>query len=303
MPLYRKKETLLHSLHVSVVLMLMAALGGGLLVLDHPIYLLVLGLGLLSITGSADLFSEARIYLKMGKTVALLIFLINPIFNRNGSHILLFGPRLPVLGKLDITLEAVLYGALSAWRVFFLVLTFGMAGMLLDPDEVLRLLSPSAWRTSLALGLSVRMYPTLVTEAKRMTEAQMARGIPLEARGRYERFRARLPLWMSLFRNSLERASTVAESMAARGFGGRRRTAWKKKGCRPRDVVVACLTGMPLVFAIVVAACSGGYELFPSPDPLGKGFSPWATAGLSMPFVLLAGLSTWWRRGGNRYLL
>ncbi len=303
LPIYRNKGTLLHSLHASVVLLFMAAVVGGLLLLDHPLYLLFLGVGLLTMMHSADLVGESRPYVRIGATLAVLVFLLNPLFNRNGSHVLLFGPRLPVLGKLDITLEAVLYGALSGGRVFSLVLAFGLAGMLLDPDEVLRLLSPSIWRTSLALGLSVRMYPTLVTEAQRMKEAQMARGLPLETGGKWERFKAYLPLWTSLFRNSLERASTVAESMAARGFGGKKRTVWKKSNYRRIDVLWVTLLAIPLMTAVVVAACSDGYSLFPSPDPLGKGFSPWAGAGISLPFLLVSGLSAWWRGRGRKYLL
>jgi energy-coupling factor transport system permease protein len=295
LPIYRKKGTLLHSLHVSVVLALVAAVAGGLLVLDHPLYLLLLGLGTLGLVRWARLARESQPYTRVGGTVAVLVFFLNPLFNRNGDHVLVFGPRIPVLGKLDITLEAVLYGALAAWRVFFLVLVFGLAGMLLDPDEVLRVISPSAWRTSLALGLSVRMYPTLVTEAQRMREAQLARGVPLESGGRWDRFRARLPLWMSLFRDSLERASALAESMAARGFGSGRRTHWKRRGYRPRDGLVALGVVVPLATAVVLGAVWGGYSLFPSPDPLGRGLSPWTVAGLSLPLAVLGLASTWWR--------
>ncbi|MEJ5186365.1 MAG: energy-coupling factor transporter transmembrane component T, partial [Candidatus Geothermincolales bacterium] len=262
-----------------------------------------LGIGVLGIATWADLGKESRAYARVGATVAVFIFLLNPVFNRNGSHVLVYGPHVPVLGKLDVTLEAVLYGGLAAWRVFFLVLSFGMAGMLLDPDEVLRVLSPSAWRTSLALGLSVRMYPTLVTEAQRMREAQMARGIPLESGTRWERFRARLPLWMCLFRNSLERASALAESMAARGFGGGRRTSWKRRRPRPRDGLVAVSVAAPLWAAVVAGSVSGGYSLFPSPEPLRSGLSAWALLGLSLPFVLLGWLSAWWRGSGRRHLL
>lgn len=296
-PVYRFKDTLLHGLHPAAAAFLIGCLAFCVLFLDHPLYTLSLVSAVVLLAAAAESGAEIRPYLRLALIVGAFIFLVNPLVNHQGEHVLVYGPSLPVLGRMDITLEAVFYGASAGLEVFTVILLFGLAGLLINPDDVLSMLAGRAFRSSLAAALAVRLYPTMAVEAGNLREVQLVRGVPLEGGGRWERVKAHLPLWYSLFRGSLDRAAGLAESMAARGFGSRRRAYVRRTPLRPRDWVIIFLAAAISAGACIAALQGGiGYRYFPSPDPLPEGWNPL----ISLLFVVAAAflflLSRSWRR-------
>ena len=85
------------------------------------------------------------------------------------------GPVVPVLGNVDVTLEALVYGAVAGLRVLVVVLGFAPYSACVDPDRVLRLLGRIAPRSALTASLATRAVPLLVRDASRLSEAYVLR--------------------------------------------------------------------------------------------------------------------------------
>jgi energy-coupling factor transport system permease protein len=177
----------------------------------------------------AELARSARLALPL----ALLVALINPLVSQEGLTVLVQGWSVPVLGRLDITLEALAYGALTGLRVLVLVLAFGLYSATVNPDDVLRLFGSLSMRSSLTATLATRLVPVLGRDAQRLADAYELRAERPAATGRGRRLRRGAILTRALAAGALERAVDLAAAMEVRGYAaarGRRRaragTAW-----------------------------------------------------------------------------
>jgi energy-coupling factor transport system permease protein len=148
---------------------------------------------------------------------ALSVFLISPLVSHYGSHVLLEGPRIPVIGALDVTSEELAVSGVQALRLAAVGFAFAAYVLLLDMDRLLQA-AGFARRSVLAVSLATRLVPTLERDATGFVESLRGRGV--EVRG----LRGRARLLSPLFAGSLERALNVAEAMEARGFGRDGRT-------------------------------------------------------------------------------
>jgi len=157
--------------------------------------------------------SARRPYLLGALLPALGVLVLSPLLAVGGGRALWAGPLLPVLGPLDVTVPEVETAALNALRLAAVALAFAAYALLLDHD---RLVSAAglARRSALAVALATRLVPTLERDAAGLAEAARGRGIAVEG------VRGRARLLSPLVAGSLERASSLAEAMEARGFGG-----------------------------------------------------------------------------------
>ena len=116
-------------------------------------------------------------------------------------------------GQGDLTVEAVVYGAVIALKVTLLMLITTLASLAVDPDELLRGFRRLSFRSALTASLATRMIPVLGADAQRLAEAQRTR--PEDpARG----VRGRVALLSAIVGGSLERAMDVAATLELRGF-------------------------------------------------------------------------------------
>ena len=89
---------------------------------------------------------------------------------------------MPLYGQLDVTLEAVVYGAVAALRVLVVVLAFAVCSAAVDPDDMLRGLRRVAPRSALTASLATRMVPLLARDAERLGEAYGLRAAGVRGR-------------------------------------------------------------------------------------------------------------------------
>ena len=132
------------------------------------------------------------------------------------------------LFDLAVTVQGLLFGLGSALRRCVVVWAFALYNVVLDADDQLAIMSSVSFRSGLVVSLATRLFPVLSRDAARISDAQRARGVELDRGRRRDRVAARLPLLGALLTQSLERATDVAESMEARGYGRRGRRAWKR---------------------------------------------------------------------------
>ena len=175
-------------------------------------------------------------------------------------------------------MQGIVYGVATALRIIAVITAFALFSLVLDPDDQLGLMSRLSFRTGLVISLACRLMPVFSRDAARISNAQRARGVELDAGRRRARIAARVPLLAALAQ-SLERAVDVAASMEARGFGARERSHWSHgRLWRLADLVtmVSALLGVGLLLGGLFAGAFS-YNFYPLLD------DPWSQLG-----------STWW---------
>jgi energy-coupling factor transporter transmembrane protein EcfT len=192
------------------------------------------------LTASLRAGRRARPYLWGTLVSAALVFLLSPLLQATGYHVLWSGPIVPVLGPLDVTSEELRSAGLLALQLAAVGLAFAVYALLLDHDRLLA--AATGRRSVLAAALATRLVPTLERDARGLGEALRGRGLaPTGLRGH-------AALLSPLLAGSLERGLNLAEAMEARGFGRPGRTRLPAPPWRAVDVA-AVAAGSVLVVA------------------------------------------------------
>jgi energy-coupling factor transport system permease protein len=223
--LYRPLASPLHATRAGVAALWVLALSAAALVLYHPLGLVVLILAILLAARGAGVAREIVRALRTALIIALPIVLINVLVSRDGLTVFARLGDLGPFGQGDLTVEALVYGAVIGLRVTVLVLVTALASLAIDPDALLRICRRLSFRSALTASLAVRMLPLLAADAQRLAEAQRTRpGRDLD-RGRAARAtriagRARdgVALIGAVLAGSLDRAMDVAATLEVRGF-------------------------------------------------------------------------------------
>lgn len=232
--------------------------------LSSPVYLAALAASIwivLLVTGLAE---KCKIYLVAGFVGAAGVALLNPLVSRVGMTVLWQGPVLPVVGRFNVTAEAIAFGLGMALRLACVVSAFALYATAVSPDAALKILSRISFGSALILALAVRLFPAMTVDAARIMDAQRSRGLRLDTGNLGRRVLARGPIVDCLLLRSLERAVQVAESMESRGYGRARRSAVPLEPWRPRDWLVAATTGGALALGVALTlAGPGRFEYYP----------------------------------------
>jgi energy-coupling factor transporter transmembrane protein EcfT len=192
--------------------LLLGAAGTAALLTDRLLPLALLTLVLLAICLRAP-SDRRRVYLFGALTTGLGVLVFSPfLWSSPDGTILWEGPTIPVLGPLDITTTELFEATLNALRLTALGLAFAAYALLLDHDRLVAA-AGAARRSALAVALATRLVPSLERDAAGLAESIRGRGVRLEGARGYA------TLLSPLVAGSLERASSLAEAMEARGFG------------------------------------------------------------------------------------
>jgi energy-coupling factor transport system permease protein len=232
--------------------------------------------------------SSVRASLRMGLALGALIIVVNALVVRSGQTVLARLGDFPVLGQIDITLEAIVEGASIGLRAVVTLVAFGVYSACVDPDRVLRALRPLAARSALTATLVSRLVPVAAADAGRLRDAARLRGPGAAPVGRG-------PLARRLLAGSLDRAVDVAATLELRGYslpgprGARRREPSRHDA---RFYVVGAV-----VLAVAIVGKVLGADDFHAYPTIELGLGPKTLAVCAV--VLASGLAPW-RRGGKR---
>lgn len=269
---------------------------------SSPLVLVAVGAGAALAGCLAGAWGAVRAALRMGLVLALLIVAVNVLVVNRGETVLLRLGELPLLGRVDVTGEALAAGATIGLRAAVAMVAFAVYSACVDPDRVLRALRPLAGRSALTAALISRLVPVAAADAARLRDAGRLRGPAAAPLGRAVMVRR-------LLTGSLDRAVDVAATLELRGYALERSDAGLR---RPR--FIARLSPLQwgqscnrrsrfdrrfyaIGAAVLVAAVAGkllgadGFAAYPTVE---VGFGA-ATLALSA-LVVLAGLAPWRRR-------
>jgi energy-coupling factor transport system permease protein len=152
-----------------------------------------------------------RAALKMGLSLALLIVVVNALVVDRGETVLARLGSWPLLGEIDVTLEAIVAGLSYGLRAAVTMIAFAVYSACVDPDRVLRALRPLAGRSALTATLVSRLVPVTAGDAARLLDAASLRGPAAAPVGK-------APLARRLLAGSLDRAVDVAATLELRGY-------------------------------------------------------------------------------------
>jgi energy-coupling factor transport system permease protein len=232
---YRRLASPLHATRAWVGALWIVSLTEAALILYHPLVLLALLLCVLGAGWGASVGARLSRSLRTALIVAAPIVLVNVLVNRQGLTVFARLGDLGPFGQGDLTLEALAYGGVIALKVALLILITSLAGLAVDPDELLRIVRRLSFRSALTATLATRMLPVRAADAQRLAEAQRTRpgGAPGGARGK-------VALISAVVGGSLDRAMDVAATLEVRGFAGpapaRSDSGRRRRRSRPRSV-------------------------------------------------------------------
>lgn len=228
-------------------------------VFSNPIVLVATGCGVAVAGLAAGARAALWASLRWGLTLAILVIAVNGLVTHRGETVLVRGFELPVLGALDVTLEALVAGGVLALRIVIVVMAFAVYSACVDPDRVLRLLRPVAGRSALTASLIARLVPVAAADHVRLAEAAALRGPAAAPVGR-------AALARRLVAGSLDRAVDVAATLELRGYGRPAPRAGVGPVRRSRHDGRFASTGIALAAAALAAriAGAGGFEAYPS---------------------------------------
>ena len=178
---------------------------------SSPLVLAAAGVATVLAGRAAGAGGAVRVALRMGVTLALLIVAVNALVVSRGETVLLRLGELPLLGRVDVTAEALAAGATIGLRAAVAMVGFAVYSACVDPDRVLRALRPVAGRSALTAALISRLVPVAAADAARLRDASRLRGPAAAPLGR-------AALARRLMAGSLDRAVDVAATLELRGY-------------------------------------------------------------------------------------
>ncbi len=221
--------------------------------------------------------------LRWGATLAVLVIAVNAITAQRGDTILLRGPDVPLLGTIDVSLEALIEGAVLASRVALVIAVFCVHSAVVDPDRLLRGLRPIAGRSALTAALITRLVPLAARDQERLAEGAALRGPGAAAV-------TRPALLRRLVAGSLDRAVDVAATLELRGYSGAAPGRATRSERSPRDPAFF-LAGLAAVLFVAAARLGSVADFDPYPlISMDAGAATFAVA-LALPLIAAAPFS------------
>jgi energy-coupling factor transport system permease protein len=244
----------LHAVRAVVGCLLCVVLALPALLFDSPLVLGAVVVAALAAGAAAGAGRPLVGVLLLALPFALVIALLNPLVTRNGVTVIARLGEAPVFGRVDVTLEALVYGAVLGLRALALILCCGLYATVVDPDEVLRLFRRVSFRSALTATLATRMVPVLGRDGRRMADAQRCRpGAPP----------SRVALVRAVAAGALDRAVDVAAALEVRGYGTARRPPRVRAPWSRHDVaftaVALALLGLTLSAWLAGSAAFDAY--------------------------------------------
>jgi energy-coupling factor transport system permease protein len=225
---------------------------------SNPIVLAGVGAAVVVAGLLADAGAALRLAARWGLALGILVTAVNVIASQRGDTILVRGFDLPILGQIDISLEALVEGAVLALRIAVVFAAGAVYSACVDPDRMMRMIRPLAPHSALTATLITRLVPLAATDQARLREASSLRGPGAAPVGRVD-------LARRLLAGSLDRAVDIAATLELRGYargvprrGARRRSSRHSWRFATAGVAIAIVAGAARL------AGAGDFEPYPT---------------------------------------
>lgn len=224
----------------------------------HPVYLAITIFSAISL----NIALRRQLFFKDWKLYVPLFFLmaiINPMISHNGQLVLLY-----VNGN-AITVEAILYGIAIATMIVAIMLWFSCYNVMMTSDKFIYLFGKVSPSLSLTLSISLRLVPRFRHQLTQIVQAQKVIGMDFTTGSLWHRIKCTVQILSILITWALDNAIDTADSMKARGYGVKKRTAFSIFIFERRDGFVLAMIIL-LFFSNLVASFIGTttYYFYPT---------------------------------------
>lgn len=263
------------SYHPAVIAASVAAWVGFLMLSTNPILLALSLLGAISYLLCRGDGRRSHLALLL---LFLVMTLVNPLFSHNGATVLFFFNQKPV------TLEATIWGAVSAGIVVAVLLWFFVFSRIMTAERLLCLFGMLSPRLALTLSMALRYVPRFGRQMRRVNRAQTAMGLYRDDHV-VCRMRGGARVFSVMLTWALENGIVTADSMAARGYGIGRRTHFTVLRFRRTDAMLLILM---LLFSspVAVASFTGRFAVIYYPTVAMAPIDAWSVVGYAAYGIL-----------------
>jgi len=222
------------------------------LAFTHPLVLAAVAAATFGAARLSGCQQQLRGAVRFAIPLAVMLAVINALLVRDGATVIWRFGELPVFGQVDVTAEALTYGFLLALRVVVIIAASALLVAIVNPDDVLRRMRRSAFRSALTAALATRMIGVLTRDAKRMDQARRCR-----PDGGGSGRRAQLLMVGAVASGALDRAVDVAATLELRGYATRVAPPRADRMAYSRADRIVLSAGLGLAALLVTGLLSG----------------------------------------------
>lgn len=233
--------------------------------------------------------------LKVILPLALLAIVINPFINHRGVTVLGYLPW-----NNPLTLESILFGVASAVMLSSTVLWFSSFHTVMTSDKLVFLFGKTLPALGLMLSMSLRFVPKFNAELREVRNAQ--RLLFPEKSGLIPRIKNAVRVLSVMISRALEDSLETADSMKARGYGLKGRTAYSRYRMTGQDWFLLSVTIVLTAAIAVFCFCkTARFRYYPSITQLKSAADTFIFYGtyavlLLIPLILTVGEGIRWRK-------
>lgn len=188
----------------------------------------------------------------------ILLTILNPLFSHNGKTVLF------VLNDNPVTLEAFYYGAVMGIMLISSLYWMKSFTQLMTSDKLLYIFGRISPKTALILSMTFRMLPLFREQSAKTDNAQKGMGL-YKDENYIQKFKGKTKVFSVMLTWATENAVVTADSMAARGYSGEKRTNYAIYRFTPRDICFTALSAllcMPVLIALIRGSLS--FDFYPT---------------------------------------
>jgi energy-coupling factor transport system permease protein len=287
---YRRRASPLHAARGTVAAAYGLSLALAALLASSPILLGTLFVAVLAAAAGAGVARAPLYALRVGALpILLLCVVVNALVSHDGLTVLARLGDWGVLGQVDPTLEAVVYGLREGLRLVVVSLAILLIVCAAEPGDLLRACRRVSPRSALTAAISTRLVGVLADDAQRLAEAQRCRAAQVR--------RPQLAILRATVTGALDRALDVAAVLEMRGYASAGRAARGRWARSRHDLAyMASAAGILLVSVLALISGAAGFHAYPLLR-IDSGPGTWLLAAALLALALLPFLD---RRGVAR---
>lgn len=203
----------------------------------HPIYMIIAFSGAFIYSICLEGWKALKFNVIYMLPSLFLIALINPLFNHEGVTILFYFKN----GN-PFTLESVIYGLISATLFINVIIWFSCYNKVMTSDKFMYLFGKIIPSASLVFSMALRFVPLYKERIRTISNAQKYIGNDVTQGKLIKRAKNGIKILSIMTTWSLESSIETADSMKARGYGLKGRTAFSNYTWRKKDkIALSCL--------------------------------------------------------------
>ncbi|SHH23109.1 energy-coupling factor transporter transmembrane component T [Tepidibacter thalassicus] len=212
------------------------------LVYSNPLYILSISviviINILLLDGGKNLKKS----IKYSLYTAFWIMIINPLVTHYGRTVIYKSPRIPVIGKIRITLESIVFGANQGLKLICIVLIFLLYSVMVERDDSFSFFSKFAHKLTLTLSMTTNILHRLRLEMVRVRDVMILRGVNFNQKNIFKKVKVYYPFLKVILISTLEGSLDRAEALYSKGYGKGKRTSYSQMEIKRVDYIFNFIT-------------------------------------------------------------